>query len=73
MIRENHSWAAPCIPHTGDEARNMDMCPDQESNLELLVHRLMRHFWALPPFKSNYYYNTILVSSYVSTILIFMS
>nr|KAF6302544.1 hypothetical protein mPipKuh1_009299 [Pipistrellus kuhlii] len=42
MMRENHRTAVFCthIPHTGDLARNPGMCPDQESNRDLLVHRL---------------------------------
>nr|KAF6355104.1 hypothetical protein mMyoMyo1_011305 [Myotis myotis] len=38
MLRENHGSAASCTPHTGDRARNLGTCPDQEPKPDLLVH-----------------------------------
>ena len=34
-------WLPLTCPHTGDLARNPGMCPDRESNSDLLVCRLV--------------------------------
>ncbi|EPQ16380.1 BTB/POZ domain-containing protein 16 [Myotis brandtii] len=41
MMRETHGSAASCTPHTEDRARNPGLCPDRESNPDLLVHGSM--------------------------------
>ncbi|ELK38439.1 Protein NLRC5 [Myotis davidii] len=46
-MRENHGSAAFCMNHPGDEACNPGMCPDRESNRDLLAHS------ARPPMPSS--------------------
>nr|KAF6277491.1 hypothetical protein mPipKuh1_010397 [Pipistrellus kuhlii] len=39
MMKENHGLAASCTPPTEDQAHDPGLCPDWESNRDLLVHR----------------------------------
>ena len=48
VMRENHGSAASCTPHPGDPAHNRGLCPDRESNPDLLVPRSMLDHGATP-------------------------